>query len=75
MTDTDVALTEISEHDLPFGRRVRLVDARYASGLRMLRLIWREGNRITQIEVDADNVARLGDELTQWAQETAAPGA
>jgi len=74
MTDTDVTLTEIAEHELPFGRRVRLVDARYESGLRMLRLIWREGNRITQIEVDAENAATLGRELADWATETTAPG-
>lgn len=72
MTDRDVVLTEIAEHELPFGRRVRLVDLQFASGLRMLRLIWREGTRITQVDIDAENVAGLGDDLTRWAQEAAA---
>ncbi|MFQ5438127.1 MAG: hypothetical protein ACE5DK_04760 [Paracoccaceae bacterium] len=75
MTDPDLALTEITEHELPFGRRVRLVDARHESGLRMLRLIWREGTRITQIEIAPGDAARLGSELTKWARETTASDA
>ena len=56
MTDDDVTLTELAEHVLPFGRRVRLVNADYQNGLHMLRLIWREGKRITQVEIDPEKL-------------------
>jgi hypothetical protein len=69
MTDQDVTLTELSEHILPFGRRVRLVNADYHNGLNMLRLIWREGKRITQVEVDPENAAALGRDLLGWAND------
>lgn len=71
MTDTGVTLTGIGEFELPYGRRVRLVDARYESGLRMLRLIWREGKRITQVEIGAEDAAALRDALAAWAQSSA----
>lgn len=69
MTDDDVILTELAEHELPFGRRVRLVDADYRNGLHMLRLIWREGKRITQVEIDPDAAATLGHDILTWAQD------
>jgi len=68
MTDTDVELSEIAEHELPFGRRVRLVSATYESGLRMLRVNIREGRRITQIEVDPDGAEALAANLMAWAK-------
>ena len=72
MTDDSVTVTEIREHELPFGRRVRLLDVDYHNGLHMLRMIWREGKRITQIEIDPASAAALGDDIRDWA-ETHAP--
>ena len=72
MTDGEVTVTEIREHELPFGRRVRLLDVDYHNGLHMLRMIWREGKRITQIEIDPASAAALGDDIRVWA-ETHAP--
>ncbi len=71
MTDQDVTLTELSEHILPFGRRVRLVNADYHNGLNMLRLIWREGKRITQVEIDPASATALGDDILSWAKDNA----
>ena len=69
MTDDDVTLIELAEHVLPFGRRVRLVNADYQNGLHMLRLIWREGKRITQVEIDPEAAATLGTDILAWAHD------
>jgi|GEM_PF-824328 len=66
-------VTELAEHVLPFGRRVRLLDVDYHNGLSMLRMIWREGKRITMVEIDPESAAALGADITNWAQEKPAP--
>ncbi len=60
---TDEILTDIAELELPFGRRAMVRDVRFESGLRMVRLVLREGKRITQIDLDEDSARRLGDTL------------
>ncbi|MEJ6500652.1 MAG: hypothetical protein QNL16_08370 [Rhodobacterales bacterium] len=72
MTDERETLTELAEHILPFGRQVRLLDVDYHNGLHMLRLIWREGKRITQVDVDPENCLALGADILAWAQQHAA---
>lgn len=67
MTDDTATLSELAEHELPFGRRVRLLDVDYHNGLHMLRLIWREGTRITQIDIDATSADLLANGLKSWA--------
>jgi len=71
MTDKPETVTEMAEHILPFGRRVRLLDVDYHNGLHMLRMIWREGKRITMVEIDPENAASLGADITKWAAEKA----
>ena len=71
MTEDDPIVTEIREHVLPVGRRVRVLDVDYRNGLHMLRLIWREGKRITQVEIDPENAAALGADLLQWGKDHA----
>jgi len=66
---TDETVTELSEYVFPFGRQVRLLDVDYNNGLSMLRMIWREGKRITQVEIDPQNAAALGEAIVKWAQE------
>ncbi len=65
----DETVTELAEHVLPFGRRVRLLDVDYHNGLFMLRMIWREGKRITMVEIDPDSAAALGADISKWARE------
>ena len=72
MTDDDIILTELAEHELPFGRRVRLLNVDHRNGLNMLRLIWREGRRITQIDIDPTSASTLGDDIAAWAKNHAA---
>jgi len=67
MTEPRETTTELGEHILPFGRRVRLLDVDYHNGLHMLRMIWREGKRITQVDADPETVAALGSDLLDWA--------
>ncbi len=69
MDDSSETLSELAEHILPFGRRVRLLNIDYHNGLNMMRLIWREGKRITQVDIDADSAAQLGADLVAWAKQ------
>lgn len=71
MTDEAETVTELTEHILPFGRRVRLLSVDYHNGLYMLRMIWREGKRITQVEIDPESAAALGADIAKWAAEKA----
>ena len=61
-------VTELLDMDLPYKRRVELRDVDYRNGLHMLRLIWREGRRLTQVEVDPANVATLARAMLDWAE-------
>ena len=67
--DTSETLSELAEHILPFGRRVRLLNIDYHNGLNMMRLIWREGKRITQVDIDPASAAQIGADLVAWAKE------
>jgi hypothetical protein len=60
-------LTNISEHELPYGRKLDLKNLDHESGLQMLRLTFREGKRITIIDLDSDSAKILGDNLINWA--------
>lgn len=71
MTEQTETTTDLAEHELPFGRRVRLKNVDYHNGLNMLRMIWREGKRLTIVDLDPETAARLGAELTNWAGQNA----
>ena len=63
----DEKITELGEVTLPFGRIVTLRSVEYESGLRMLRMVLREGRRITQVELDDTSAADLGAKLIEHA--------
>lgn len=63
----DETLTTLAELELPFGRRAIVREVGYDSGLRLVRLVLREGKRITQVDLDA-GAAR---DLAQWLQTAA----
>ncbi len=69
---SDVELTELAEFELPFGRRAILRQAKFESGLTMVRLVLREGTRITQIDLDDNSAAQLGKALTNAATDISA---
>jgi hypothetical protein len=65
MTDD---VREIAAYVLPYQRKAELKEFTYDSGMKMLRLVLREGHRITQIDLDADSAAALADAMGDWAR-------
>lgn len=64
----DETITEIAALDLPFGRRARVREVSYESGLHLVRLVLQEGKRITQVDLDADAARALADALNAGAE-------
>ncbi len=60
-------LTKLAELELPFGRRAIVRAVSYDSGLRLVRLVLREGKRIIQVDLDAD----AAHDLANWLQTAA----
>jgi hypothetical protein len=58
----------------PYGREVRLEDAAYESGMRLLRVRIREGRRFTIMEIDARTAREWGRAMIDWADESAPSG-
>ena len=60
-------VTEIAELDLPYRRHARLREVEFDGGMKMVRLVLREGRRITQVDLDATSAHRLGTLLADAA--------
>ncbi len=58
-------IKDLAELELPFGRRALIREVIYESGLRMVRMVLREGTRITQIDLDEDSANQLAAVLQQ----------
>ena len=69
---TDEVRTRLSTITAPYGRQIRLEDVRFESGMRLLRVIIREGNRITVFEIDADTAVQWARSMQQWAEQAGA---
>lgn len=67
---TDPTVTPLDKFAAPYGREVILQDVEHESGMRLLRIRIREGNRFTIMDVDAETAARWGNAMTGWARET-----
>lgn len=65
MTDE---VRDIATYELPYRRKAELKEFTFDSGMKMLRLVLREGHRITQIDLDADSAAALADAMGDWAR-------
>lgn len=61
-------LREIANYELPYSRKAELREVEFDGGMKMLRLILREGRRITQVDLDADSAAALSDAMGDWAR-------
>lgn len=57
------AITDLAEFDLPYRRKAKLRRVEFDGGMNMLRLVLREGTRITQVDLDAETATALGDAL------------
>ncbi len=64
---TDETLSDIDDFALPYNRRVILREVRFESGLTMTRLVFFEGKRVTQIDLDDLSAQRLGAALCSAA--------
>jgi len=64
----DEIVTELAKLELPFRRMATIREVRHESGMRMLRLVLREGHRITQVDLDADAARALGQCLLDNAE-------
>ena len=62
-------LRELAAFALPYSRKAELREFTYDSGMKMLRLVLREGKRITQVEMDADTARAIAAEMLNWAEE------
>jgi hypothetical protein len=58
---------EIATLPAPYRRIVRLETIRFESGMDMLRVVIREGHRITQIDLDAATAAHWAALMAEWA--------
>lgn len=59
---------EIANYQLPYSRKAELREVTFDGGMKMLRLILREGRRITQVDLDADSAMALSDAMGDWAR-------
>ncbi|GKY86409.1 DUF6967 family protein [Sinisalibacter aestuarii] len=62
-------LREIANYELPYSRKAELREVTFDGGMKMLRLILREGRRITQVDLDGDSAAALADAMGDWARQ------
>ena len=59
---------EIANYELPYSRKAELREVTFEGGMKMLRLILREGKRITQVDLDPDSAMALSDAMGDWAK-------
>jgi len=58
---------EIGEIAAPYGRRIRLDEIAYESGMTLLRVTIREGGRYTILEIDPATADQWGRLMAEWA--------
>lgn len=68
---TDEKITELGQIELPFQRVATLRRVEFESGLTMVRLVLREGRRITQVDLDENSASALGTALVTAAADVA----
>jgi hypothetical protein len=60
--------TRLETITAPFGREVRLEDVEFESGMRLMRVTIREGQRFTILDIDAHTAAYWSDAMKRWAE-------
>jgi hypothetical protein len=60
-------IVQLDEFDAPYGRQVKLEAVDFESGLSMLRLRIREGNRFTILDIDENTARHWGTAMCSWA--------
>ena len=64
----DETVTELATLELPFRRKASVRLAEFESGMKMVRLVLREGTRITQVDLDGDSAGQLAGMLLEGAK-------
>jgi len=60
--------TRLATIEAPFRREVKLDEVAFESGMKLLRIVIREGHRITQLDIDAPTAETWGRTLVAWAR-------
>lgn len=64
-------VSRLEEFSAPYGREIVLEDILHESGMRMLRLRIREGNRFTILDLDPETAGHWGAVMSAWANRAA----
>ena len=59
----------LDEFAAPYGRKITMESVDHESGLRMLRIRIREGNRFTTMDIDEDTAGHWISVMTKWANQ------
>lgn len=60
-------LKTLATFDLPYSRKAELREATFDGDMRMLRMVLREGRRITQVDLDRDTAQAMAKIMEQWS--------
>jgi hypothetical protein len=60
--------TRIGTIEAPYRREIWLDDVRFESGMQLLRLTIKEGQRFTQLDLDEATADRCGQAMLDWAR-------
>ncbi|MCB1438600.1 MAG: hypothetical protein H6888_07800 [Nitratireductor sp.] len=71
---SEIEREEIATLEAPYMRKVQLEEARFESGMKMFRVIIREGKRITQIDLDAETAGEWARIMGNWATDQGGQG-
>jgi hypothetical protein len=66
---TEETLVPLERFQAPYGRAVELLEVRYESGMRLLRVRIREGKRFTILELDPSTASHWGGAMQAWAEQ------
>jgi len=64
----DEKITDLAAMELPFRRKAKLRLVEFESGMKMVRLVLREGTRITQVDLDKESASQLAQALLDGAK-------
>ena len=68
---SDATVKSLDKFSAPYGREVSLEDVDYESGMRLLRIRIREGNRFTIMDIDAETARHWGNAMLARIDSTA----
>ena len=63
----DETVAELRKITAPYGRDIGLYTVEHESGLSLLRIRIREGNRFTILDIDRDTATQLAAAMSAWA--------